>query len=192
MRRTQYITRLVFLITITLAVEWIGLPQPATGPFVNFMLILTTYLLNVYAGMLLGFITPVLALVRGQLPVILSLYVPFIMAGNAIFVFIFHIISRNKSGSGSEWSWRKWLGLFLAATVKFMWFYITAHLFLPLLLTHAVPEKILAILTFPQLITAIIGGTLALLFHALLVQRKIVDTRVGPFLIFMVQVGFFV
>jgi len=84
--KTLFLTRLVFLLSITLVIELIGLPQPVTGPFINFMLIVTTQIVSATGGAVLGCVTPALAVLRGQLPPPLAPMVPFILYLTARFL----------------------------------------------------------------------------------------------------------
>ena len=174
LHKTRYITRLVLFIAVTAVIELIGLPQPATGPLVNFMLILTTLLLDVYGGLALGCLTPLLALLRGQLPIILAPLVPLIMTGNALYVIIFYLLCCGGREKNLPLGWRAFGGLLLAACAKFAWFYMAIRYLLPLWLAHPLPDNILTIMLGPQLLTAAIGGAAAILFYTLLWQRKII------------------
>jgi hypothetical protein len=160
-------TRLVFLISITVAVEMVGLPQPLTGPFINFMLILTTLLISTLAGVAVSFITPLLAVLRGQLPAPLAPMVPFIIFANVLFVVIFGLVYQKKE-TGDFVLWRSGAAITLAALCKFVLLYSSARFVLPLLLGKQLPATLVSVMAFPQLITAVIGATLALLFSRLL------------------------
>ena len=174
MSKTTTITRTVFLISITLIIEMIGLPQPVTGPLVNMMLILTTLILNPLAGIILGAITPTVALIRGQLPSILFPMVPFIIVGNASLVLIFALVLKpvkNKNTLVLVKSITHWLAIIAASTAKFVWLYLSVRTFLPLLLGRSLPNKIMALMALPQLITALLGGIFALIVYQLFMSR---------------------
>ncbi len=95
-KRTLFIARMGIILALTLTLQVAGLPQPVTGPLINAMLLLTAVLFGNVAGVLLGCLTPGLALVRGQLPLALAPMVPFIAVGNALLVFIFIFISKKN------------------------------------------------------------------------------------------------
>jgi hypothetical protein len=172
--KTVKLTRLVLLIAITLIIGMIGLPQPLTGPLINLMLVLTTLITGVTGGIVLGCITPLIALTRGQLPPVLAPFIPFIMSGNALYILLFGACCNRRCGLPLR-SWRAWLGVVTGSAAKFIWLFVAARLLMPLLLAKTLPEAILAMMTLPQLITALIGGAAALLFHALLVQRRVLS-----------------
>jgi hypothetical protein len=167
LRKTVWMARLVVLISITVAVEMVGLPQPLTGPFINFMLILTTLLISTLAGVAVSFITPLLAVVRGQLPAPLAPMVPFIIFANVLFVVIFGLVFQKKE-TGDFILWRSGAAVALAALCKFALLYASARFVLPLLLGKKLPAALVSVMAFPQLLTAVIGATLALLFFRLL------------------------
>ncbi len=172
--RTLFLTRLVLLTAITLSFEMIGLPQPLTGPLVNLMLILTTLVTNAYGGMTLGAVTPLIALMRGQLPPVLAPFVPFIIAGNVLFVLIFSII-RRRSTPAAVPGFLSWTAVILGACGKFAWLFLSARFLLQLIVSRTLPEHIIGMMAFPQLITALIGGGLALIFYTQLVRRRIIS-----------------
>ncbi len=173
-QKTRYFARLVFLFALTWAVQLLGLPQFFTGPFINFMLILSSLLLNTLGGILLGCFTPIMAMLRGQLPAFLWPAIPFIMVGNTLFVSIFKIGTHSSRDDQLSRHWPSWLGLTLAAGVKFIWLYISAAKILPILLAKPLPSAFVAMMAIPQFITAIVGGSSALLFVSLLRHRKII------------------
>lgn len=173
--RTKTVARFIFLTTITLIIEMIGLPQPFTGPLVNMMLILTTLLLNPFAGAGLGVITPLIAVLRGQLPAPLIPMVPFIIVANALYVLTFAAVRRALQRLGPcerpILAPACWFGLFVGSALKFGFLYLSARTILPLLLAKQLPTKLIALMSLPQLVTALVGGGLAFFFYQLLVKR---------------------
>ncbi len=171
-KRTLYLTRLVFLIAITLTITLIGLPQPVTGPLINTMLLLTTLILGPWAGAAVGTITPVAAAFRGQLPPFLLPMVPFIILGNALLVWGFKFIAGRNRTPHVLRSVRHWVGLVVGSTLKFLWLYSAARLLVPLFFGKDLPEAFIAMMAMPQLVTALIGGVLAFLLYELLKSRN--------------------
>ena len=166
------ISRLVFLIALTLILEMVGLPQPVTGPLVNMMLILATLIVSPIAAVLLGAITPLIAVLRGQLPAPLIPLAPFIIIGNAILVILFTLVSRLFTSSDKIrkplFSVRSWIALIVGAAAKFFWLYGAVRLVLPLLIGKTVPPAMLALMSVPQFVTAVIGGGFAFLLFNIL------------------------
>lgn len=176
--KTQYLTRLAILLALTLSLEMIGLPQPITGPLVNFFLIITTLVLGPPAGVGLGTITPLVAVIRGQLPAILAPMVPFIILANAILVLGFALVRAGlsvweKPGKNSGLRLSAWIGVLAGAIFKFLWLAFAVRVMLPFLFNIQFPVKILAMMTTPQLLTALVGGSLALGVYAFLVRTRI-------------------
>ncbi|NOY60950.1 MAG: hypothetical protein GXO75_18730 [Calditrichaeota bacterium] len=137
------------------------------------MLILTTLVLNPLAGVILGSVSPLVAVIRGQLPPILLPMVPFIIVGNALLVVVFGLVGKLISfslhhDSSPLKSIGNWLGLLLGATIKFLWLYASASFVVPLVLGKQLPAPFIAMMAIPQFITAIIGGIFALLIFSML------------------------
>ena len=147
-----WLTRTAVLLALTLTVQFLGLPQWFTGPLVNAFLLLASSLVGMGSGVVIGLLTPWIALLRGILPPPLAPVVPFIMLGNALLVIIFSLITRKK-----EVLWLNVLALSLAAFGKY------------LLLSQAVrylvevPPRVAQAMQIPQLLTALAGGAIALL-----------------------------
>ncbi len=172
---TTYISRLIFLIALTLIIEMVGLPQLFTGPLVNMMLFITAIVLAPSAGFILGVLTPLIAALRGQLPGFLIPMVPFIMIGNALLVYVFsgirRLLNRFHNDSNLMLSLAVWLGIVGSSFAKFVWLYFSASLIVPLLLRKPLPEQFIAMMAMPQFVTALIGGLLAVVIVNLLRRR---------------------
>ena len=161
MTKNLYLARLVFFISLTLLIELFGLPQPITGPLVNMMLILTALVLDPLAGVILGTITPLVAGFRGQLPAILLPMVPAIIIANALFVLTFSTVQKSLKHVIPVMI-STLLALLIAATIKFLLLYAAASWIIPILFGKSFPEAILTMMTFPQFLSAFIGGIFAL------------------------------
>ncbi len=125
--------------------------QMITGPIVNAVLFLTTMLLGAQYGMLISLIPSVMALSVGLLPAVLAPVVPFIMISNAILVMTFDILKKKNY----------WLAMISASVLKFIFLYATSTIVINLLLKKEVAAKVSVMLSWPQLLTALIGGLLA-------------------------------
>lgn len=165
--------RLVLLMATGLLITNLGLPQYVTGPLVNALLILTVLWAGVSQALFVGMVTPMGAALSGVLPLPLWIMIPFIALSNAALVSFF----------GGLRSANRWLALAVAAVAKFALLYaavtiLVAH---PLNLMIAgqaqaivVPQAIVAMMTWPQLLTAVAGGVIAfgVEFGALRLVRK--------------------
>jgi hypothetical protein len=167
MTKTHTLTRLVFLLSITLAVQMIGLPQPITGPFINFMLILTTLLVSATGGAVLACITPLLAVLRGQLPAPLAAMMPFIIAANLFYVVLFALLRSHRRITAAGYYLANGLAVAAAGLIKSAFIYLAAQVVLPLLVGRSLPAPLLSLMALPQLLTALAGGWSALAFYRL-------------------------
>ena len=176
---SKYTAHLAILASITIAFELIGLPQPITGPLVNAMLLLTALIINTTAGVMLGCITPVVAILRGQLPPALAPMIPFIVLANSVFVVVFgqihHIFFSNKQTR------KRYLinifALFASSLCKFLLLVLSVNILLPVFFGTDIPEIFIAAMTFTQFFTAMIGGLFALFLFKLLMKLDIVDNN---------------
>lgn len=142
--------------------------QYITGPAVNAILLITTYVCGTWWGIAVGIMTPLTAWIIGQLPQPLGPFIPFIMIGNMIFVLFFGLLMEKKK-------WGKPLGVFVGSLFKFLFLYIAA-LKLVKLFKISLPKKLASSLVVmmgvPQFVTAIIGGALALIIIKI-INKKI-------------------
>ncbi len=173
-KRTLFISRLAIILALTLVIQSGGFPQPITGPLINAMLLITASILGRIAGVLLGTLTPIVALIRGQLPPVLAPMVPFIVIGNGIFVFIFMLLIRNftiKIRRTPYWT-KSLLALIPAALAKFLFLFLAVRIILPVIFDIHFPDKIVVVMSTPQFFTALIGGIIAI-FVLVSLQNKI-------------------
>jgi hypothetical protein len=156
----QQLTRVALLLALTLAVQYMRLPTPVTGPLVNLMLILSTALAGTAGGVGIGLLTPWAALMLGIVPIVLAPAIPFIMAGNALYCFCYGALAEKIKGGSL-------IGIIIGAALKFAIIAGAARYLL------ALPSPAAEALLLPQLINALIGGAAALpLAHSL---RRIVS-----------------
>jgi hypothetical protein len=152
--------RLVLLMATGLLVTNLGLPQYITGPLVNALLILAVLWAGVSQALFVGMVTPMGAALSGVLPLPLWIMIPFIALSNAVLVSLF----------GALRSANRWVALGIAAVAKFAVLYLAVTLLVahPLNLMISgqaqaivVPQAIVAMMTWPQLLTAVAGGVVA-------------------------------
>ncbi len=144
--------------------------QFLVGPGVNAVLLLTAYVCGTGYGVGAAALTPLLALLLGQFSPMLAAFIPFIMIGNAIYVLTFGIL-KGKTELG------KYIGPAVGSLLKYLFLYFSASKLVPLL-GFGIPEKALpklaASMGVPQLITALAGGTAAIIIIEILRRRKII------------------
>ena len=144
-----------------------GFGQLVTGSFVNAVLAVSVLVGGLWSGVAVAIISPVLAFVLGIAPQILT--VPAIMVGNTVYVILLSLLA-DKSGKNLVKQGIAWV---TAAAAKFavlhaivVWL-ICGVLAQNLLAAGVMKEPMLkalpATFSWPQLVTALIGGGLALL-----------------------------
>lgn len=124
--------------------------QFITGPIVNAVLFISTAYLGITAGILVGFLPSLFAGSVGLLPMPLLPMIPFIIIGNTILVLCFGLL-RKKSF---------WLSAILASFLKFLFLFLASSFIINFFI-GTLPAKIVAMLTWPQLITALSGSLIA-------------------------------
>jgi hypothetical protein len=171
-KRSLFLVRFSSFVAFTAFIQLAGLPQPITGPLINAILFIGVGLMGSGPAILIGIVTPVAALVRGQLPAPLAVMVPFIMLANAVLVVAFNVVRKMFHAVNSDWlSWRNGVAFVAAAAAKFLFLVVSVRIFLPLFLGKTLPEKLAFVMMTPQLATALVGGVLALLFLKMITRR---------------------
>lgn len=125
--------------------------QAITGPLINAILLLATVTLGTSAALTIGLIPSVVALSRGLLPAVLAPVVPFIMLANAVYVLVFYSLQRKN-----------YVGAVVTASLsKFGLLYLVSQHLLATLLPQQFLSKAAAMMSWPQLVTALTGGVIA-------------------------------
>lgn len=173
------ITETAVMLALLICLQWAGslIPAPmakqlVTGSFVNCVLAVTVLLVGLWGGVAVALISPVCAYVLGIAPNLITV-LP-IMLGNLSFVLLLYCLL----GKSLRPIWKQPVAVLVAAAVKFGILYglvvevicgSASGLFLGKKIGNAVllAPKMLKMLptmfTWPQLITALIGGSLAML-----------------------------
>lgn len=134
--------------------------QWITGPFINATLLLATIFLGPAEAIFIGLFPSSVALTSGILPVALASMVPFIMIANALYIKTFSYGRRFGF----------WISAGIAALLKFIFLTLSVIFLLPNLLIPEAVERVAVLLTWPQLVTAIIGACIA--FPVLKILKK--------------------
>lgn len=161
--RILRITRTAVLIALLVVLQAALMPlnnSLITGSIVNLLLIISVMTCGLSSGLCVAAVSPVVARLFGIGP--LWSLIPFIAAGNAALVVLWHFIG-NRSIGGKKYKARL-AALFTAAFVKFLVLYVgIVRIAIPVFL--GLPEKQAAVISnmfsIPQLITALTGGTFA-------------------------------
>ena len=159
-------TAIMLALLVTLQALTKGFGQLVTGSFVNAVLAVTVLVAGLGSGITVALISPVLAYLLGIAPQILT--VPAIMVGNAVYVVLLYLICGKRKDVVS-----RVIAWVVAAAAKFAALYaivvwlICGVLADALLAAGTLKEPMLkalpATFSWPQLVTALIGGAVALL-----------------------------
>ena len=125
--------------------------QLVTGSIVNALLFLSTIYLGLSAGLLISLLPSIFSLSTGLLPIPLASMIPFIIASNMLLVLSFNFL-KNKNLLSS---------VILSSFLKFLFLYTTSSFVINFFIKKALPAKIITMMMWPQLITALIGGLIA-------------------------------
>lgn len=119
--------------------------QWITGTIVNAILFLAIRRIGILNAALVATLPSSIALLRGLLPPLMTIAIPWIIISNYILILVFFITKKYPL-----------TGILFAATSKFFFLYLVATFFLK------IGGPFLMMLQWPQLITALAGGLLAL------------------------------
>ena len=162
MKRTLQITQAAVLTALLVLLQSVTKAggQFVTGSCVNCVLAIAALFSGPWVGAAVAVISPFFAFLLGIGPQILPI-VPAIAAGNVIYVLILHFLCGKKELP----IWRQGTGLLCAAVGKALALYIlVAQLLCRVLpLTEKQITTFTAMFSWPQLVTALIGGIVALL-----------------------------
>ena len=159
-----WITRTAVLIALLVALQWAtsSLGQFVTGSCVNAVLAVAALYGGLWCGAVVALVSPFCAFLVGVGPALIQI-VPFIALGNLAFAIMLHYTMGGKSLSVITQA----VCLALSAVAKFVVLYVgVVHVFIPLMGGGLKAPQIATFTTmfsWPQLVTALIGGTVALL-----------------------------
>ena len=168
-KKLRFITETAILLALLVSLQALtkGFGQLVTGTCVNAILAVSVLVGGLGSGITVALISPVLAFLLGIAPQILT--VPAIMAGNGVYVVLLHLLA-DREGKDLPRQAAAWL---LAAVGKFAALYlivvkVICGVMAPALLeagTLKAPmlKALPATFSWPQLITALLGGAVALI-----------------------------
>ena len=168
-RKIRWITETAVMLALLIVLQALtkSMGQLVTGSFVNAVLAITVLVAGLGSGVTIALISPVLAYLLGIAPQILT--VPAIMIGNSIYVILLYYIAEKDS----KQIVRQVIGWLAAAAAKFAALYavvvwvicglLAKNLLASGMLKEPMLQALPATFSWPQLITALIGGGVALL-----------------------------
>ena len=165
-KNTRWITQTAVMLAMLIALQSVTKPlgQVVTGSCVNAILAMTALVCGMSSGLTVALLSPIFAFLLGIAPNLAT--VPAIMAGNTVFVLLLNFIYGKQA-------WRQIAAWLTAAVAKFAVLYILvvwiicgvaaegllAQGILKAPMLNALP----AAFSWTQLITALIGGGIAML-----------------------------
>lgn len=168
-KNIRWITETAIMLALLVALQALtkGFGQFVTGSCVNAILAITALVGGLASGITVALISPVLAFLLGIAPQILT--VPAIMVGNTVYVVLLYLLV----GKDAKNLVRRIVAWVVAAAAKFAALYaivvwlICGALAPSLMAAGTLKEPMLqalpATFSWPQLVTALIGGAVALL-----------------------------
>lgn len=168
-KKIRWIAETAVMLALLVALQALtaSLGQFVTGSCVNAVLAVSVLMTGLGSGITVALVSPVLAYLLGIAPQIIT--VPAIMVGNTVFVVLLHFLA-DRTGKNIGKQIAAWL---LAAVAKFAALYlivvkvVCGVMASSLMEAGTLKEPMIAALTakfsWPQLVTALIGGAVALL-----------------------------
>lgn len=179
MKKTiTWIAQTAVMLALLICLQWVGslIPEPTakqlvTGTLVNCVLAITVLIAGMSNGITVAVISPVCAFLFGIAPNIVTV-LP-IMVGNVCYVVLLRLII-GKTGKSF---WKQPVALVTASAVKFGVLYLLVVVVIcglasgallgqkvgdTVVLAEPMLKMLPVMFTWPQLITALTGGTLAL------------------------------
>lgn len=169
---TKTITRTAVLLALLVILQTVtkAAGQIVTGSCVNCVLAVGALMLPLGGSLVLAAASPFLAFLLGVGPKLLAI-IPAIAVGNLVYVLVLSLLLRKKESAGLP---VRLGGLAAASAVKFLTLYLLVVQLLCRVLTLAEKQvqTFTAMFSWPQLITALIGGALALVVVPLLKKAQ--------------------
>ena len=145
--KLNLLTKAALLLAVAIVFQLVKMGQYVTGTGINAVLVTAVGVCGLPWAIAIGIMTPMLAVLLGVQPPPAIVLVPFIMAGNTVYVVLFSLLRRYSD----------YAGIIAAAPAKFILLYTAANIIIGKL-----PAPIKLAFSFPQLITALAGGAIAL------------------------------
>ena len=166
-KNTQWITRTAVFTALLIVSQFVTSQlgnQFITGSVNNLILIISTMICGFASGATVACISPAFARLLG-IGTPFWLLVPFIAIGNLVLITLWYLIGKHVKNKKISYL----LALIIAALSKFAALYIGIVMFAaPVLLNLPPNSPIMIAFSFPQLITAAIGGAIAVCILPLL------------------------
>jgi len=167
-KRIRFITRTAMLLAIAIAFQIFGKFIPynnyVVGPVVNAVLIVATAISGIWSGTAISIIAPLVSAFTNKAPIapLVLGFSPFIILGNFVLVLAYHLFRKKN----------RVLGIGIGAVVKFAVLYTAISIFTSVVqMQPKVAVTLTGLFSWPQLITALAGGVIALAVLAVIEKR---------------------
>lgn len=177
----KLITRTAILLALTVVFQALGRytnlgPNSnfVVGPLVNACILIATAAAGLWGGVIVSIVSPFSALITGAtLPIP---FLPFVALGNLVLAVAFYFSLKGKKLKASLKEYTKYIGILVGSILKFLFLFAAVATFLSI---YDAPEKLHSVMYFtfswPQLVTAIVGGVIALVVIKALEKSKVID-----------------
>lgn len=161
---TKFITRTALLLAVAVAFQLLGrvlgpYNNFIVGPVVNAVLIISTAVAGFWSGAAIAIIAPLISAFTNKAaiaPLILA-FSPFIILGNIIIVTAFHLLQKKS----------EIVAVIIGTVTKFAFLFAAISIFTSIVkMQPKVAASLTNLFSWPQLVTALIGGALAIVVLA--------------------------
>ncbi len=151
-KRINVATLAQFLVLLSAAIfAPLAHSQIITGSIVNATLFIAAATLGLEGAIMIGILPSFFALLAGTLLLPLAPLIPFIILSNAVLIITFVYLKKANY----------WLKMIAAASFKFIFLSVISLAVIKLLFSGKIALAAATMLSWPQLLTALIGGILA-------------------------------
>jgi len=145
--------------------------QFIVGPIINAILFWMALRVGIANALFIAVIPSMIALFRGMLPIQATTIIPFIILGNCVMILVFSLVGTRYGVFGEHGSmlsghsrvfgtrYGAYLQIILAALAK------TLVIALPAFFILNLPSTVSFMMSWPQLITAFVGGTIVIFIN---------------------------
>ncbi|MGE5614887.1 MAG: ECF transporter S component [Bacillota bacterium] len=156
---TKFIARTALLLATAIVFQVFGGFIPyhnfVVGSIVNAVLMIATAIAGLWSGIAISVIAPIVAALTNKAAIapLIFAFSPFIIIGNTIIVVCFYLLGKKSRVAGVA----------LGALLKFGFLYAAISVFTSVVrMKPQVSITLKSLFSWPQLITAVVGGAIAL------------------------------
>jgi len=144
------VTKLVLLTAIAVSAPLLK-NQFITGTIVNACLYCAVFFIPFSSAVISALVPSLVAVSIGLLPLALAPAIPFIMTANVILMTVFKKLYRKNY----------LLAVIGASLIKFLFLFSTSRLIILNIVSSKIVSKVIVMLSWPQMVTALAGGLIS-------------------------------